>query len=136
MERHRFEVFYDGDCPLCVREIRFLRRMDRKKGHVLFTDIAAPGFDAMSHAGVSQDDLMAEIYGRTQSGELVSGMEVFRRLYAAVGLGFLFAPTGWPGLRVFFDAAYRLFAKNRLRLTGRCKEDGVCKILEEAPVGQ
>ena len=136
MEKRRFEVFYDGDCPLCVREIRMLRRMDRKRGRILFTDIAAPGFDAMGHAGVSQDDLMAEIYGRTESGELVSGMEVFRQLYSAVGLGFLFAPTGWPGLRIFFDAAYRLFAKNRLRLTGRCKEEGVCNVLEEAPAGR
>ena len=39
------EVFYDGECPLCVREIRMLRRMDRAGG-ILFTDIATPDFDA------------------------------------------------------------------------------------------
>ena len=40
-----FEVFYDGECPLCMREIRMLRRMDRR-GRIRFTDIAAPGLDA------------------------------------------------------------------------------------------
>lgn len=24
------EVFYDGECPLCLREIKMLRWMDRK----------------------------------------------------------------------------------------------------------
>jgi predicted DCC family thiol-disulfide oxidoreductase YuxK len=50
---------------------------------------------------------------------VVEGVEVFRRAYAAVGLGWLLAPTRWPGLRRASDAAYRWFARNRLRLTGR-----------------
>jgi predicted DCC family thiol-disulfide oxidoreductase YuxK len=52
-------------------------------------------------------------------GTLVEGVEVFRRAYAAVGLGWLVAPTRWPLLRPLADAAYRWFARNRLRLTGR-----------------
>ncbi|MCA9152358.1 MAG: DUF393 domain-containing protein, partial [Planctomycetales bacterium] len=35
------EVFYDGDCPLCKREIGFLQRRDRQ-GRIRFTDIANP----------------------------------------------------------------------------------------------
>ena len=42
-----------------------------------------------------------------------------RRLYAAAGLGWLLAPTAWPGLRRLADWAYALFARNRLALTGR-----------------
>ncbi len=48
-------------------------------------------------------------------------MEVFRRAYGAVGLGWLPAPSRWPGLRQLFDAAYRVFARNRLRWTGRAE---------------
>ncbi len=40
-----FEVFYDGDCPLCKREIGMLRRLDRRRW-VRFTDIADPAFRA------------------------------------------------------------------------------------------
>ncbi|MFM8218853.1 MAG: DCC1-like thiol-disulfide oxidoreductase family protein, partial [Planctomycetaceae bacterium] len=34
----RFEIFFDGDCPLCRREMEMWQRYDRG-GRVLFTDI-------------------------------------------------------------------------------------------------
>ena len=123
----QFEVFYDGDCPLCMREIRMLQSLDKKRRRILFTDIAAPAFDAESQTGLTQQKLMAEIHGRLPDGTLVTGVEVFRQLYGAVGLGWLMAPTRWPGLRQLSDASYVLFAKNRLRLTGRCA-DGECEL--------
>jgi len=52
-------------------------------------------------------------------GTVIEGVEVFQRLYSAVGLGWLAAPSRWRWLRPVFDAAYRWFARNRLRLTGR-----------------
>ena len=119
----QLEVFFDGDCPLCTKEIAFVRRLDRKS-RVLFTDIAASGFDAAS-IGRTQDDLMARIQARTADGAFIDGVEVFRRMYAAVGLSFVVALTRLPGITQLLDASYRWFAKNRLRLTGRCK-DGTC----------
>lgn len=119
----QLEVFFDGDCPLCTKEIDFVRRLDRKE-RVLFTDIAAPGFDAAS-IGRTQDDLMARIQARTADGSFIDGVEVFRRMYAAVGLSPLVALTRLPGITQLLDAGYRWFAKNRLRLTGRC-DDGTC----------
>jgi predicted DCC family thiol-disulfide oxidoreductase YuxK len=95
-----------------------LRRLDGGRGRLGFEDIAAPGFDA-SRYGRSQREVMARIHGVLPDGTLVEGVEVFRRAYAAVGLGWLVAPTRWPLLRPLADAAYRWFARNRLRLTGR-----------------
>jgi len=118
-----FEVFYDGDCPLCLKEIRMLQWLDRNNGRIQFTDIAADGFDAEGTTGLTYDQLMAEIYGRLPNGELVTGMEVFRQLYGAVGLGLLFAPTAWGPLRPLFDRVYAFFARNRLRITGRCTNE-------------
>ncbi|MGH0036502.1 MAG: thiol-disulfide oxidoreductase DCC family protein [Myxococcota bacterium] len=120
-------MFFDGDCPLCAREVAFLRRRDRH-ARVEWVDIAAPGFDAAEY-GLASVDLMARIHGQlpgagSPEARLVEGMEVFRRAYAAVGLGWLLAPTAWPGLRRLADAAYRWFARNRLRLTGRERECG------------
>lgn len=121
MEADRFEVFFDGDCPLCRREIAALTRLDRA-GRIEFTDIAAPGFDA-STTGRTRGELMARIHGRLPGGELVEGVEVFRQLYARVGFAPLVAATRWPGISAALDAAYRVFAKNRLALTGRrCDE--------------
>ena len=123
-----FEVFFDGDCPLCVREINMLARLDRRD-RLKLTNIAAPDFDAVAVAGLDWQTLMDEIHGRLPDGTIVTGVEVFRRMYGAVGLGFLLAPTRWPGLRQAADFAYTRFAKNRLKLTGRCT-DGVCALPE------
>ncbi len=131
-EPARFELFFDGECPLCAREVSGLRRLDRGRGRLVLTDIAAPDFDAEA-LGKNLRDLMARIHGRLPDGTWVEGVEVFRHAYRAVGLGWLLAPTGWPGLRRLFDAAYRVFARNRLRWTGRAAcENARCELPAEA----
>lgn len=120
-----FEVFWDGDCPLCRREIEFLRRRDRE-GKILFTDIAAADWDPKL-VGLTQEELMAKIHGRLPDGTIIEGVEVFRQLYDAVGFHRLVAASRWPMVRWLLDLGYQLFARNRLRLTGRC-EDGSCRI--------
>lgn len=120
------EVFYDGDCPLCMREIAMLKRMDKRQ-RIRFTDIAASDFDAEA-MGTTYDALMAEIHGRLPDGTWIKGVEVFRRLYGAVGFGWLTAMTRLPGISQLLDCGYWVFAKNRLRFTGRCSADGACKV--------
>lgn len=113
------KLLYDGECPLCVREVRLLAFINRKvHGRLALEDIAQPGFDA-SQYGRTFEALMGHIHAALPDGTLVTGMEAFRRCYAAVGLGALLAPTGWPVLRPLFDRAYSWFARNRLRITGR-----------------
>lgn len=120
------EVFFDGECPLCVREIKLLRWLDRKHS-IRFTNIAAAEFQATLF-GKTPADFMDEIHGRLpdESGNLVKwiiGVEVFRQLYAAVGFGWLVWPTRLPGISHILDFGYRVFAKHRLRLTGRCTSE-------------
>ncbi len=115
------EVFYDGACPLCVREIGWLRRLDRQH-RIRFTDITLEAFDAGA-LGVSWHALMDRIHGRLAVGTMLEGVEVFRRLYAAVGFRRLARATRLPGISQLLDLTYRLFAKNRLKLTGRCSND-------------
>ena len=111
------QVFYDGECPLCLREIKMLRRMDRKH-RIRFTDIAEAGF-CPSDYDKTMRQFMDEIQGRLPDGSWIVGVEVFRRLYSAVGLGPLVSLTRLPIVSQVLDFGYRLFAKNRLRLTGR-----------------
>ena len=118
METPEIVMLFDGECPLCMREVRMLRRADKGRGRLGFEDIAAPDFDAAAH-GTDLETLMARIHGVLPDGTLIEGVEVFRRAYAAAGLGWLVAPTRWPGLRQLSEGAYRVFARNRLRWTGR-----------------
>ena len=119
------EVFFDGDCPLCCREIKLLRRLDRQQ-RIRFTDIAADGFVPSVH-GKSMTELMNEIHGRLPDGQWIIGVEVFRRLYSAVGLSPIVWITRLPLISHGLDLGYRLFAKHRLRLTGRCTSE-TCKV--------
>jgi len=114
------EMFYDGDCPLCMREKRLLERKD-SHSRIKFTNIAAPDFDAQSF-GKSHDEFMAEMHGRLPDGTWVTGVEAFRHLYSAVGLGQVMKLTRLPVIRQCLGVGYYLFAKHRLRLTGRCNE--------------
>jgi predicted DCC family thiol-disulfide oxidoreductase YuxK len=112
------KVLVDGACPLCRREAELWRRLDRGCGRLAIVDISSADFDANRY-GLTRERVMQEIHGILPSGGVVRGMEVFRLAYAAVGWGWLVAPTAWPVFRVVFDRAYRWFARNRLRITGR-----------------
>lgn len=91
----QLKMLFDGACPLCCREVRMLRHLDRDRMRLTFEDISAANFDP-SRYGVSKDALMAEIHGVLPDGTLIKGMEVFRRAYAAIGMELLLAPTAWP----------------------------------------
>lgn len=123
----RLQLFFDGDCPLCLREVNLLRRLDRK-GAILFTDIAAQGFTPPE--GLDHGTLMGRIHAR-RGAQWFEGVEVFRQLYTAVGFGPVVALTRLPGVTQLLDGAYRWFAANRLRITGRC-QDGTCALPEAA----
>jgi predicted DCC family thiol-disulfide oxidoreductase YuxK len=126
MSRHTphpfdIEVFYDGGCPLCLREITWLRRLDRNH-RIAFVDIDSPEFDP-SGLGKTYDELMARMHGRLPDGTWLEGVEVFRRLYHAVGFRRLTALSRLPLIAQLLNLGYDLFARNRLRLTGRCSSD-------------
>jgi predicted DCC family thiol-disulfide oxidoreductase YuxK len=116
------EVFFDGGCPLCRREIDFVRRLDRRH-RIRLTDISAPGFSPAKYEK-TRDEFMSEIHGLLPDGSWITGVEVFRRIYAALGFRIPVALTRLPVLSQLLDAGYRLFAVNRLKWTGRCAQDG------------
>ncbi len=118
----KFEVFFDGDCPLCRREIDMVRRLD-KSGRLILTDIGSPLFVPTD---VSLETLMREIHGRFPDGVYVTGVEVFRQIYDRIGFSFLVVPTRWPVVRHALHPAYRCFAYFRFQLAKRRMARGNC----------
>ena len=117
----QIEVFFDGACPLCSREVNFIRARDRV-GRIGFTDIASAEFDAAARR-LSPDALMARLHARLPDDRLIDGIEVFRQMYDRIGFRPFVAVSRWPGVRQLLDFIYRRFAANRLRLTGRCTHE-------------
>jgi predicted DCC family thiol-disulfide oxidoreductase YuxK len=115
----RIKLLYDGDCPLCLREVNFLQKKDAGRGLVQFVDIADDGYDPAQHGGVSFADAMGRIHAVMADGTVIKNVEVFRRVYEVLGMGWVYAATRWPLIGPLVDWAYGLWADWRLRLTGR-----------------
>lgn len=115
METYPLTLFYDAACPVCSLEMDHLRERDHA-GRLRFVDIGAPGFDAATH-GATLQAMNAEIHARRADGSMLTGVEVLRLAYDAVGLGWVLRASAWPPLRPAFDSAYRLFARHRLAIS-------------------
>ena len=89
MIARKLKSYTMGIVQLCDREVKMLRRLDRKQ-RIRFTNIAAAEFEAGDY-GLTQDELMAEIHARLPDGAWIRGVEVFRRIYSALGWG----DRGW-----------------------------------------
>jgi predicted DCC family thiol-disulfide oxidoreductase YuxK len=59
------------------------------------------------------------IHARWANGSVITGVEVFRAMWEAVGLGVLARLSRLSLVEPLFLKAYAWFARNRLRLTGR-----------------
>ncbi|WP_240324384.1 thiol-disulfide oxidoreductase DCC family protein [Trinickia diaoshuihuensis] len=108
-------LYIDGNCPLCVAEVKRLRAWDRHR-RLAFVDIAQPGFDP-SPLGVELAALNRQIHAWTADGHRLVGIDTFVAAYTHVGKGWIVAPLRVPMLRPFFRAAYLVFARNRMRLS-------------------
>ena len=125
-------ILYDGGCPLCVREVRFLEQRDRRlhprAPRLAFVDIDAGDYEPSTHGGIRYEEAMGRIHALEASGEVVKDVEVFRRAYQLIGLGWLYAPTGWPLLAPLVNTLYAIWASARLRITGRPSLEQLCAV--------
>jgi predicted DCC family thiol-disulfide oxidoreductase YuxK len=128
----RVKMLYDGACPVCSREVRYLkRRAQRRGGAVTFEDISDPHFDARPY-GMTRKQLHRRIHGQLADGTLIQDLEVFRRVYRELGLGWLLAWTRLPLVRHVANLGYTVFASMRPLLqsskscaTGQCATSDV-----------
>lgn len=116
-------IFYDGQCPLCAKEIAWLQQR-ATAGRILFQDISVPVFNPQLY-GKTMPAMMAELHVLDDSDRWHTAMDATRLIYKEIGLGWVMAPTKLPGLRQLFDWAYATFAKLRPRLQ---KNHGQCEV--------
>ncbi|XP_062314138.1 uncharacterized protein LOC134018271 [Osmerus eperlanus] len=114
------KVLYDGECPICVKEIRFLQYLQRNRpSKVDFVDISLPGYDQVKYQGISYEMAMKEMTVIDGNNKVQHGVPAFKVMYTAVGLGWLGHILMWPPVKPFMDKSYAIFARNRLKWTGR-----------------
>ncbi len=117
-DQGRCTVYYDGDCPVCAKEIAFYRRLDRE-GRIAYRDVArdaAPLFGT----GLTQAQALNRLHVRDRDGRIISGAAAFRALWAELpGWRWLARLMRLPGATATAELAYRGFLKVRPAITGR-----------------
>ncbi|MEO1430217.1 MAG: DUF393 domain-containing protein [Cyanobacteria bacterium J06633_8] len=121
------KLLYDGECPLCLREVNFLQKKDAGRGKIAFVDIAADDYNPMVNAGIDFETAMGRIHGILSDGTVIKNVEVFRRVYEALGMGWIYAITKLPVLGAIANFIYGIWADLRLPLTGRPNLETVIK---------
>lgn len=107
----RITVWYDGGCPLCRREIAWMRRLDGK-GRIRFLDAANP--DTICPLDRSQ---ILDRFHALENGALLSGAAAFAAMWRAIPL---LRPLGLaaklPIAQRLLEWAYVRFLRVRPRL--------------------
>ncbi|BAU64254.1 putative thiol-disulphide oxidoreductase DCC [Stanieria sp. NIES-3757] len=115
----KIKLLYDGECPLCLREVNFLQQRDAGRGIVAFVDIADRDYTPAENGGIDYETAMGRIHAVLPNGTVIKNVEVFRRVYEALGMGWLYAITKLPVIGSVADWLYGIWANWRLKLTGR-----------------
>lgn len=106
------KVWFDGACPLCIREIALMRRLD-KRGAITFIDVAQ---GADPSCPIDRATLLARFHAE-ESGVVHSGAAAFAAMWRAI---LVLRPLGLaariPLVLKLLEAAYLRFLKVRPRL--------------------
>ena len=101
-------LFYDGNCPLCLREIRALERLRDK--HLALVD--AHSYDP-SAGEPDRESMLLRLHLRSEDGRWLSGVDATVKAWSHTRWGFLFKPLRWPLLAPLADRAYDYWARRR-----------------------
>ena len=128
------KVLFDGKCPICVHEIRLLKRKDRKKQNVVWVDISQDQYQAADHANIDYVTAMAAMHVIDKNGkvrfccnfallffplthwwnmskfrsffQVHNNIDAFPVMYNAVGLGWIWSFLKLPGMYNLSQKAY------------------------------
>lgn len=117
-------VIYNGDCPICAREIGVYRARVGAEGALRFVDLHEA--DLAAH-GLTPEDAARRLHV-VQDGRLVSGVDAFLALWRGTpGFGWLARLVGAPMVRPVAAALYdrllapALYAMHRRRQARRAR---------------
>jgi predicted DCC family thiol-disulfide oxidoreductase YuxK len=108
-------VWFDGACPLCVREIAWMRRLDRRNA-IAVVDVSRAATQDGAGCPIDRSVLLARFHA-LEDGRVVSGAAAFAAMWCAIPL---LRPLGLAARNRFvlagLERLYRLFLRVRPRL--------------------
>ncbi len=104
-------LFYDGSCPLCNKEVNWLKTQN-KFGRLMFEDIKEANF-SNRYPALDSTELDRTLHAKLGDGRMVKGVDATISAWEAVGKGWMLTPLTWPVFSSIAGLAYQGFANNR-----------------------
>ncbi len=104
-------IWYDGSCPICIREIALMRRLDWRR-KIEFHDVSST--DAV--CPLDRQELLARFHA-SEDGVMLSGAAAFAAMWRVIPL---LKPLGWAAKNALvigmLERLYIQFLKVRPRI--------------------
>ena len=121
----KFIFLFDGGCPLCLRETRFLKKKD-SLNKINFIDINNDSYNPSLYKDISYVEAMSNLHGILENGDIIKGLDVLAYSYELIGLGWVYYPLKIEFLAPLLRLFYQYWAKYRLKITGRSNIEKLC----------
>ncbi len=123
--QNKFIFLFDGGCPLCLRETRFLKKKD-SSNRINFIDVNNDSYNPSLYKDISYAEAMSNLHGILENGDIIKGLDVLAYSYELVGLGWVYYPLKIELLVPLLRLFYQFWAKYRLKITGRSNIVKLC----------
>ena len=123
--QNKFIFLFDGGCPLCLRETRFLKKKD-SSNKINFIDINNDNYNPSLYKDISYSEAMSNLHGILENGDIIKGLDVLAYSYELIGLGWIYYPLKVEFLAPLLRLFYQYWAKYRLKITGRSNIEKLC----------
>ena len=123
--QNKFIFLFDGGCPLCLRETKFLKKKD-VSNKINFVDIDSDNYNPELYQDISYAQAMSNLHGILENGDIIKGLDVLSYSYKLVGLGWVYYPLKIDFLAPVMRLFYQLWARYRLKITNRSNIEKLC----------
>ena len=115
-------LFYDGNCPMCRREVAWLKRLSGPG--LSFSDIHSVEDSTLP----SREELLRSLHLRRADGTMVRGLEANVAMWQHTRFGLPWRLLLLPGIRVIAHWLYGIWATRRYRRLYACGEAGATRV--------
>lgn len=105
-------VFFDGNCPVCSREMEGLKKRNQT-GQIVYVSLHSEEELKKITQEITYPQAMEKIHAIRANGEVLKGIDVLSELYARTDLSLVAIWLQAPVFRQFFQACYAIWAKFR-----------------------
>ena len=115
LDQPRLKVYYDGQCPLCLKTVIVGEHFDIRRG-VAFYDLQTHAAKEPALADLSEETLLQDLFAVDQDGNRSQGLDTYIQILKAMGYP---TPLAWllqlPGIYHLATRIYRHVADSRER---------------------